>query len=365
MRRAWLILLLAPQLLWAAEDVSTEARQHMQAGLQAAQQHQLQAAILEFRKVTELAPTVPAGFVRLGQVYMENGEVEAAMAPLKRALELDPGLAPAHKLLGYALLTQGYAAEAVPHFQSIQDSAGLGIAQVEMERPSEAVANLQAALAQKPNDPDLLFYLSRASEMLSTQTTEALLTSFPNSARAHQLSGKTFFNMRQMSEAEKEYKQALALRPDLPGLHLELGQIYAASAQWANAEQEYRKEAERQPGNAEAAYRLGEALLWQGNADGAKRELDRSNKLHPDMPETLYALGKAASQGGDDTMAERAWLRVAELEKESPLAGQAHLNLAALYRKQRKPQQAEKEMQAFRKSRSETGNSGTQTQPNR
>jgi hypothetical protein len=90
------------------------------------------------------------------------------------------------------------------------------------------------------------------------------------------------------------------------------------------------------------------------------------------MSETLYALGKAASQSGDDATAERALTRVVELEKETPLAGQAHFNLAAVYRKLHKPQQAEKEMQAFRKSRkgpptasaegAQNGNPGTQTQ---
>lgn len=362
MKRAWLVLLLLPQLLWAGDQASPEARQHMQAGLEAAQQHRLEQAISEFRKVTEIAPTLPAGYVRLGQVYMEMGKFDLAVAPLKRALELDPNLAAAHKLIGYALLAQGYAGEAIPHFKSIQDPAGLGIAQIETDQPSEAVTNLQAALAQKPGDPDLLFYLSRASEMLSSQTTEMLLKAFPNSARAHQVSGKTSFNMRQMPEAEKEYQQALALRPDLPGLHLELGQIYAASSQWSKAEEEYRQEAEHQPGNAEAAYRLGDALLQQGKAEAAKRELERSDKLRPDMPETLYALGKASSQTGDESTAERALLRVVELDNESPLAGQAHFNLAALYRKQHNPQQAEKEMQAFRKSRNQNGNPGTQTQ---
>lgn len=351
MKRLLFILLMIPQLLWAADQVTAEARQHMQAGLQAAQQHRLPEAIAEFRKVTELAPTLPAGYVRLGQVLMESGQFDEAIAPLKHVLEIDPNMAAAHKLLGYALLARGYAAEAVPHFQAVQDSTGLGIAQIQMDKPSEAVTNLQLALAQKPGDPDLLFYLSRASEMLSTETNEALLAAYPNSARAHQLYGKSLYNTREMPQAEKEYQLALALRPDLPGLHLELGQIYAASAQWAKAEQEYRTEATAQPGNAEVAYRLGDALLQQGKSEDAKRELERADKLRPDMSETLYTLGKAALQSGDDATAERVLTRVVELEKESQLAGQAHFNLAALYRKQHKPQQAEKEMQAFRSSR--------------
>jgi tetratricopeptide (TPR) repeat protein len=128
-----------------------------------------------------------------------------------------------------------------------------------------------------------------------------------------------------MQQAETEYKEALRLRPELPGLHLELGQVYANSGQWPKAEEQFRAETKLQPGNAEAFYRLGGALLQQGRAHDALPELRRSNELKPDMLETLYSLGKAASLDGDAATAERAWLRVTALEKNTALATQAHL----------------------------------------
>ena len=155
--------------------------------------------------------------------------------------------------------------------------------------------------------------------------------------------------LRQMPQAEKEYQEALRLRPELPGLHLELGQVYANSAQWPKAEEQFRAEVKLQPGNAEAAYRLGAALVQQGQAWEALPELKRSNDLKPDMPETLYSLGKAASLSGDPATAEKAWTRVIELEKETSLSAQSHFGLAALYRKQGKTQQAQHEMQEFQR----------------
>jgi tetratricopeptide (TPR) repeat protein len=141
----------------------------------------------------------------------------------------------------------------------------------------------------------------------------------------------------------------------LPGLHLELGHVYANSAQWPKAETEFRAECKLRPGNAEAAYRLGGALLQQGRAHDALPELKRSNQLKPDMPETLYSLGKAASLDGDAATAERAWLKVVELEKNTSLAAQAHFGLAGLYRKQGKTAQAQHEMQEFQKLQSTIG----------
>jgi tetratricopeptide (TPR) repeat protein len=113
----------------------------------------------------------------------------------------------------------------------------------------------------------------------------------------------------------------------------------------------FRAETKLQPGNAEAAYRLGDAFLQQGKMKEASVELKRSDSLHGDMSETLYALGRAeASSTPAD--AERALQRVIELEKESPLAGQAYFALAGIHRKQGKTEQAAKEMEAYQRVQS-------------
>ncbi|MGA9965821.1 MAG: tetratricopeptide repeat protein [Terriglobales bacterium] len=337
-------------LLWfASQTISPEAAQHMQAGIAADKQQQLDVAITEFRKVTQLEPTFADGFVSLGQTYMEKHDFASAVTPLKRALEVDPDLAPAHQLLGYALLAQGYAAQAIPHLQKVQDKTGLGIAQIQTGQLPEAVANLQAALAERPNDQDLLYYLGRASGLMSKQSIDTLLAAYPDSARAHQALAENYFVLRQMPEAEKEYREALRLRPDTPEIHLELGEVYAGAFQWTKAEEEFRVQAKLQPGNAEAAYRLGTALLEQGKAREARAELVRADKLMPDMPETLYSLGKAASLEGDTATAEKEWTRLLSIEKETPLAAQAHFGLAGLYRKQGKTATAQHEMQEFQR----------------
>jgi len=346
MIHALLILSLLPQLVAAA--LPFNAQKHLEAGLDAQRQGRVEAAVSEFREVTQLAPDSPVGYVRLGGAYIQEHEYQAAIAPLKRALEIDADLAPAHQLLGYALLVQGYAAEAIPHLDRVHEYGALGIAQVQTDGPSEAVKNLQLALERNPNDPDLLFYLSRASQMLANASIGTLAARFPGSPRAHQVMGQNYFIVKQLPQAEKEYQQALALAPDLPGLHLELGQIYADGGQWAKAAEQFSIEAKQQPGNGEVAYRLGDALLQQGKPTEAAAELKRSDKLRPDMSDTLYALGKAAFASGDTETAERAWSRVVEIEKTSSLAGQAHFSLAGLYRKTGKAEQASKEMQSFR-----------------
>ena len=340
-------ILLAVWLAW--QSASPEVLRHLQAGTEADKQRHFDVAIAEFRKVTELEPALPGGFVNLGQAYMENQDYGAAVAPLKRAVDLAPDLAAAHQLLGYALLAQGYNAEAIPHLEKVQELTALGIAQTGSGQLQQAVANLQAALAKHPNDPDLLYYLGRASGLLSKQSIDTLLAAYPDSARAHQALAENYFVLRQMPQAEKEFREALRLRPNTPELHLELGLVYAGSSQWPKAEEEFRAQTKLQPGNAEAAYRLGAALLQQGKAREAKTELERSNRLEADMPETLYSLGKAAALAGDSAAAEKAWTRLLSIEKQSALAAQTHFALAGLYRKQGKTAEAEHETQEFQK----------------
>jgi tetratricopeptide (TPR) repeat protein len=335
--------------LLSLQMASPEATQHWDAARRAEEQKHFDVAVREYRVVTELEPTFAAGFVSLGQALMEQRDYGSALVPLKRALEIDFNLAPAHQLLGYALLAQGYAAEAIPHLARVHEEGALGIAQVETGQFSEAIQNLQAALQKRPNDPDLLYYLGRAAGLLSKQSVDTLLAAYPDSARAHQSMAENYFVLRQMAEAQKEYEQALTMQPDTPHLHLELGQIFAATSRWPQAEEQFRTETSLQPGNAEAAYRLGEALLQQGKAHEARTELQRSDKLQPQMPETLYSLGKASSLEGDSTAAEKAWTSLLNIENHGSLAAQAHFGLANLYRKQGKTAEAAKQMLEYQK----------------
>jgi tetratricopeptide (TPR) repeat protein len=334
-------------LALAWQTASPQVAEHMQAGIAAEKEKNFDVSIKEFKQVTELDPSLVDGFLSLGQAYMDEGDYGSAIPPLKHALELSPDSLPAHQLLGYSLLSQGYASEAVPHLQRLSDKTTLGIAQIQTGQLPEAVANLQKALAEHPNNPDILYYLGRASGLLAKQAIDTLLAAYPDSARAHQAMAENYFVLRRMEDAEKEYKEALRLRPGLPEAHLALGEVYAGAFQWPKAEEQFRVQAKLQPGNAEAAYRLGQALLEQGKAHEARAELVRADKLMPDMPETLYALGKAASLEGDNAAAEKAWTKLLSIEKQSSLAAQAHFGLAGIYRKQGKTAEAKQEMQAF------------------
>ena len=334
-------------LAW--QTVSPEIVEHVKAGIAAQKAGQMQQAISEFKKVTELAPTLPAAFVNLGAAYMETRDYRAAIAPLKKSLELKPDLPGAQQMLGYALLSEGYTAESIPYLESAHAVDALGIAQVRLGKFNEAIANLTAALAQRPNDPEVLYYLGRAAGLLAQEANNGLQERYGDSARAHQALAENYAVLRQIPEAEKNYREALRTQPDARGIHLELGQLYAKGSDWVKAEEEFRAETQLQPGDAEPAYWLGNALLEEGKVKEALTELERADRLRPRMPETLYALGRAHALSGDAAGAEAAWKQLLAVENSGSLAAQAHFGLAALYRRQGKAAEASREMEEYKR----------------
>lgn len=345
-------LFLQPQT--ATPEAAAQAKTLLQSGIDAEKRNDLEGALADFRKAAALDPSSSEVLLRLGDAHMKNHQAAEAITPLKRATELSPDSVPAQQLLGYALLTEGYAAEAIPHLEIARDPGALGIAQLENDEPAKAIVNLQSALESEPNNPDLLFYLSRAETAAGSQSTERLLGAFPSSARAHQARGQGYYQMKMIPEAVKEYEQAIAIRSDLPGLHLELGEIYAGRAEWPKAEEQFRAETKLHPGSAEAAFRLGDAFVQQGKMKEAADELRRSDLLRPNMPETLYALGRALS-ATDPSAAEHALTSVLKIEQDTPLAAQADLLLASIHRKQGKNAQATREMEDYRRIQSLKG----------
>jgi tetratricopeptide (TPR) repeat protein len=90
----------------------------MMLGQQQFGMRRLDEAVNAFRRATDLEPTRPEGWTNLGVAYVEQRDWMAALSALDRALELNPGLAPAHVGRGDALRRMGRHDEAVQAYRT-------------------------------------------------------------------------------------------------------------------------------------------------------------------------------------------------------------------------------------------------------
>jgi tetratricopeptide (TPR) repeat protein len=285
--------------------------------------------------------------MKLAAGFLQKRDYAEALPELRKALELQPDLLEAHGMLGQALLAQGFSAEAIPHLERARKLDLLGIALAEEHRSGQAIEKLLAALEAKPDDPDLLYHLGKASSVLLQRSFDRLVRADPGSARAHQLMAETYAAQQQVEPAGREYRKALEIQPDLRKIHLALGMIQMNAGNLEEAEKEFRAETALSPGDAEAAWRLGSVLLRKGRSAEALAELERSDRLRPQMIETLFDLAKAYNMVNKTSEAEKAWLGLIGIDDSGEVAAAAHFQLAQLYRRQGNTTEAERHSKRF------------------
>ncbi len=281
--------------------------------------------------------------------YRQKGDLQHAITELRQALVLQPGLQDAHGLLGELLLGQGFAQEALPHLELVENVYLQGLALLELKRLPEAVNKLLAADAQHPDDPEVMFHLGAASAALMQRAFARIVNTHPDSPRALELQARNHLAQRRGDLAEPMFRDALRVKPDLPGIHLELGRILQEQrGNLDRAELEFRAEVELRPGNAEAAWRLGSVLLKKGQPKEALAALQRSDELRPNMIETLLDMGKAYLMEHRIEPAEKAFRRIIEINDTDEIGAAAHLQLSQICRRLGRMEETEQHLKRFR-----------------
>jgi len=298
--------------------------------------------------VAQAQPDAADAHLRRAAAYREKRDYSHAIPELRRALELRPGLTQAHGMLGEALLAQGFAAEALPHLERAGMLYLHAVALVETNRLPEAIGELLQVQARRPNDPDVLFYLGKASGALMQQTFQRLVRLHPDSARSYELQAQNFLGQRRGDLAEPLFREALKRQPDLPGIHKALGSILMERGDLDGAEKELRAEAELTPGDAETAWRLGSALLKKGQSKDALGELRRSDRLKPEMLETLFDLGRAYLAENQVEQAQATFAHMLRIDDTGDLAAVAHLQLSQIARKLGRTEEAAEHLRRYR-----------------
>jgi tetratricopeptide (TPR) repeat protein len=186
--------------------------------------------------------------------------------------------------------------------------------------PSQAREVLREAQRRRPGDFWLAFQLAHACDRSAPAGREEAVRCMsvavalrPNSPAAHNNLGAALYAQGKGAEAEAEFRAALRLKPDDPKAHYNLGNALKDQGQWVEAEAEYRAALRLKPNYPQAHNNLGGALSNQGKTAEAEAEFREALRLKPDDPEAHYNLGNALSAQGQWVEAEaeyRAALRL-------------------------------------------------------
>jgi tetratricopeptide (TPR) repeat protein len=170
-------------------------------------------AIPRFEAVLKLQPTSLPATLFLGAAHLRRGHPEAAVAPLQKAVKLQPAHPDARSMLAEAFLGSERYAEAAPHLRRLTELS--------------------------PKDTAAWFSLGKTYEELVGQAFEDLMKQEPEGARGLALRAEALLRQGKRAAAFHLFREAIASRPTLRGLHQAVAGIYRDSghADWAAVEE--------------------------------------------------------------------------------------------------------------------------------
>ena len=171
-------------------------------------------------------PDTPAELlVALGGLYRGTGQIDRALALLRRAAETFPNNAEVHAALGETLRASGDVESAAQHhLRSIElDPAywryhwNLGRALVDLGRLEEAAARVSRAIRLQPDSPAPYYSLGgihfyRGEYLRSAEAFRESIVRHPN-ATAFSNAGTQYFYAGEYAQAEEMFRQAVELGP--------------------------------------------------------------------------------------------------------------------------------------------------------
>jgi tetratricopeptide (TPR) repeat protein len=146
----------APQLRLEADDWT----RWNDYGIGLLLQGDLKDAAAAFDKITQIAPENPDGWVNIGRVRVQEGNLAAAKTVLEKALGLSPSLARAHFFYAKVLRNQGRYDDAAAHLRTVLEQYPrdrvvhdeLGRIYFLQRRYGDAIAEFDATLGIDPED---------------------------------------------------------------------------------------------------------------------------------------------------------------------------------------------------------------------
>lgn len=165
----------------------------------------------------------------------------------------------------------------------------------------------------------------------------------------HRNLGKAFYeNPATQDRAVDELRAALALAPNSPREHINLGLALLKAGKTDEGIAELKEAQKLDPSVPHTWFNLGIAYKREGKIPEAITQLEGMVQRVPDEPKTRYNLGVLYKLAGRDADALHELERAAELDSRFAAP---HYQLAAAYRQAGRTDDAKREMESFREAK--------------
>lgn len=287
----------------------------MRQGLALHQSGRLGEAEVFYRRVLDRQPSYPAANHLLGLIRLQQGDADAAVGLISRAVHVRGNDPQYHCNLGVALNAAGQPGRAVASFEraiALQPGyadahSNRGMALKQLGRPAEAVESYRQAIAIRPGEAG--FHLNLANALTDLGDLHAAEAAYRRALDLRPgypaaLSGLclTLEALDRTEEAVAAGEQAVALGPGEPEYHRSLGRALRAAGRPVEAVASYRRAIALNPLDAEA-YRLMSLILRRGGKDDDLQAMERllaDGALPAEQQAHLhFALGKGYLELGD------------------------------------------------------------------
>ena len=215
----------------------------------------------------KITPDFAPLYEDLGSIQALNDDFDNAIASLRRAIQIDPRLAGAHKKLAQALMAAGRndeIDEAFENYLDHDDDAALVVIGAEhwrADRLSEAESTLTKALRKNPNNVDAMRFLAMVYH------------------------GQN----KKLNDAEALLRKATDIAPDFHQAYNNLGRILIDNGKWHDAIDCYQKLVKLQPQDDTAWAGLGRSYSYAGQVEVAVTAYENSLSIKQDSPSVHLA----------------------------------------------------------------------------
>jgi tetratricopeptide (TPR) repeat protein len=330
-------------IAWCQEASGAETV--LRHAIQLHQSGDIAAAISEYRNHLDQVRDNAMARSNLGAALAGSGHFEEAIVEYRKALEAQPGNLPVRLNLALAYYKASEISQAAAELERVlgerrdrQPVLLLADCYLRLGENKKVIDLLSPLQQAAPDDKTLDYLLGTAlirdGQAAPGQLLVDRIVRDGDSAEGCLLMGESKLSANDFAGAIEEFKKALGLNPQLPGVNGYYGVALADTGDIPGAEVAFRKELASNPNDYSANFQLGKLLKGDENYAESRRSFERAIGLRPYDPPARYQLALLDLENGQ---AEEARAKLESLIRENPQDVEAHISLAtAYYRLKRK-----------------------------